>query len=473
MATKLYLAPVASALEPAAWHSSWNKEGQATAYSLGIIGGTSQTPTITGNGSAGHYVGLCQFVSQPLMAQTISGTIKGQVSIRETATSDDYVAAVAVRIIQSDGTQRGVALAPTSPSGLSNELATTLTNRSLRDSGGGATISLSSVTASEGDRIVVEIGYRQDSAATAQGQMAVAGATATVEMPENDTDTATKYTWVQFSQDLVFADPYYYASASVPADGAAATNATATLTITPPLNVQKGSLVFVQCQSRNSTTWTIGVDGGQTWTSETAFDRASSDNYCRVFWCTFNGTWGANPRFDTTSSTCTSAVMHVFSPKTNSDKWFQDVAAAQTDHAAAATITRTGVTTVEPDAVAIASWATADDNTWGSLSGAGWAVLGASNQYRNTSGSDQSMAFAYQVEASPAATGDVSNTEATNGNDACASWIMAFKDVTPLPLRLKPDPKAAIRVSAPGGPVGFLTPSAASSDLLMQKYRPT
>lgn len=441
MATRLYLSCIQSPLDPSYSASSegWTND-RGTVVNKGSLGSPSafNTGSFSTFGAspltAGDFTKFAQFVSPPLQAQRISGSINGQLMCSQGNTTGETTLAISISIIDSAGALVAVLLSVTGPS-ITFELASTNTNRSFRDSSDSNILSLTAANCRDGDRILLRVGTRSISSATT-GTIDFSPSTTMTsgDCPVDDTST-TGLAWLSFDMDIVFQQPFYSRSASVPVDGSSATNATATLTITPPISMRPGDLVLVLCQSRNSTTWSIGVTGGQTWNSETAFDRAASDNFCRAFWCIFNGTWSANPRFDTTSSTCTTAVMHVFKGKTIDGFWYQDVSQTDTDHAAAATITRTGVTTIVPSAVAAAAWFTSDDNVWGTLSGTGWSVMGPT-QFRNTSGSDQSASFASIVKDTPGATGDVSNTEITLGNDACVSWIMAFRNVIPLNLNI-------------------------------------
>lgn len=221
--------------------------------------------------------------------------------------------------------------------------------------------------------------------------------------------------------------PTFFGQTSVPLDGAATTNATTTITLTPPASMLAGDLVVVYLQQRGTATFTVGVTGGQTWTSvgrnigttNVAFDS---------FWATFNGTWAANPRFDFSAGTCTSAVMIVFRPNDSANVWATEQIAT-TNAAAAATITVTGVTPANAPNVTVASWMTADDNTWGTLTGTNWTKTGLSAQYRNTSGTDQSSTYAYQLQNTAAATNNVAQTQLTLGNDATAWRRITFYEV--------------------------------------------
>jgi hypothetical protein len=224
--------------------------------------------------------------------------------------------------------------------------------------------------------------------------------------------------------------------------------------------MQLGDLVVVYCQSRGTTdTWSIGVTGGQSWTSETHY-YATSAVSCRTFWCTFDGTWDADPRFDCSATNGTSAIMHVFRPDSTSKTWAVDVAQDADQIASPSspfTVTRIGLTTGHTDTVTIASWHTADDNTWGSLSGSGWTLTGSA-QYRNTHSSDSSATFAHHLNASSGATvPDVSKNQATLGGDAAAVTIMSWyasggAAADPFVAQVTgPAPRAAIR------PAGLLT----------------
>ena len=221
------------------------------------------------------------------------------------------------------------------------------------------------------------------------------------------------------------ATPIYFSSASIPAvDGG--TSASGTVTITPPASMNAGDLVIVICESRASATWSIGVTGGQTWTSETAFS-GTAGPYLRIFWCQYNGTWSASPRFDSTSATSTTAVMHVFRSGVPANTWAIDVAQATATFTGTASPVRTGLTTVHADALTLAVWASLDDNTWSSLSGTGWGVTGLA-QYRNASGTGQVVAFAHHLDAAASAT--VPNVTYTqSGTDAGASAIIAWYSV--------------------------------------------
>jgi len=194
--------------------------------------------------------------------------------------------------------------------------------------------------------------------------------------------------------------------------------------------MQAGDLVFITACTSGATQPAISETGGQTWTALT--QQVQTRNRAKSFWCIFNGTWDADPSVTLTSSANNTVRMLVFRPNggTNST-WEVDVAESSGLYSSPSnpyTVTITGITTQTDGALVIAGWTSADDNTWGSLTG-GWTVISPA-QVRNTSGSfDQSVTHAWMVKVSAGGTGDVSQNQATLGGDAGTYIIMAFKEV--------------------------------------------
>lgn len=216
----------------------------------------------------------------------------------------------------------------------------------------------------------------------------------------------------------------YVNSASNPADNG--TLGAATVAVTPP-TMQAGDLVLMFAYVRNTTaTMNISATGGQVWNAETALSNTNIG--ARLFWCRYNGTWAANPSVAFSNSTSTTVVMHVFRPTKPSLRWATEAVRTELDFAAPAnpfTVTITGRTTRVPNSVTIAAWFTADDNSWGTLAGTGWTVLGTA-QYRNTNGTDVSGSFAYNLKTVAGATNNVSKNQTANGGDLGTTMIITF-----------------------------------------------
>lgn len=439
MTTRLYFERgLTPDLSPSSWSAGWNKTsgGVTSCLTRAKRASTLNADTVAGNGSSGHFVATGRYVSGPLKAQTISGNISGRIAGLETNDTDDYTLAVAIKVIKADGTDRGALLAATASDDTSAqppEFITALTkNRKIRDVSENTSVALSSLAVSDGDRLVVELGYRQGSTSTANGTI-VTGTSAGTDHGDDETaGGATADPWIEFDTDITMRDmPTYLGSSSNPADSSGAVQTANPVSVVPPSDMQAGDLVVLIGQERaTASTLAISQAGGQTWNSLTAIGTTSVT--ARVFWCIYNGTWSANPSVSFTGTTCNSAVMHVFrgSGSDSNYAWGIDVAQVELDIAAAATQTIIGQTSLTVAALTVAGWFTADDNTWGSISGTGWVVSGDA-QYRNTSGTDQSCTFAHKIQAAAGATGNVAKTQLTLGNDAATTFIVTFKQNEP------------------------------------------
>lgn len=436
MATRLYLVGAhgySSPVEPSSWSSGWDATNTGfpqvalPSGHLGLDGSAGLSNS--GTGTSGDFVSIARHVSPPLAAQTISGTVSGVLLCFQSNVSDSYTLAIAIKVITPTGADRGVLLAVSASDDTSStppEMATSPMQRQFRDSAESTSITLSSLAVSDGDRIVIETGFRQASTSINGGTLYHRGDSASSDCPANDTGTTTLNTWVEFSDDIGFNSVYPLAVSATPNDSSSATGTSDPTVVTPPTEVMKaGDLVLMIGQQRAaSATLSVSEAGGQSWTSEAAI--STTNQTARLFWCVFDGTWDANPSVDFSATTCNSVTMHVIRPASPADTWAVNQALVELDIASAATHTITGQTTTGSDTtITLAGWFSADDNTWGSLSGTGWETVGAA-QYRNVSGSDQSATFAVKRQTAAGATGNVAKTQLTNGNDASTTFIITF-----------------------------------------------
>ena len=219
----------------------------------------------------------------------------------------------------------------------------------------------------------------------------------------------------------------FFGVSSVPTDNGS-NNTTAT-TITPPSSMSLGDLVVVHCTQRGTATWSVGVTGGQTWNSLGANNATTNVNE-ETFWARYNGTWGANPRFDSTAGTNTTVVMVVFRPTDNTYFWGANNI-ADNNVSGTTTVGISGVTTINPSTITLAIWSSTDDNTWGTLNGSGWSKTGLDAQYRNLSGQDSSSTFAYYIATSIVSVPSVTQTQLTLGADATATRRITFYEYIP------------------------------------------
>jgi hypothetical protein len=205
VATRFYFpADEAAAVSPGFENVSWDVSGEAVRRRLSHVKGSSSVAV--GTRIDGNFPSIAvldrQYVSDPLAAQTISGTAKCFLQARE-STEDDEVLDVylAAYVVSNDGgTVRGTLLALGSH-GSSTELVAAPSSPRAKEVVSPLT-ALSSVEAQAGDRLVVEIGYWGSGADAFAGE-ANWGENA-ADCPENETETASRAGWFELSADLVF-----------------------------------------------------------------------------------------------------------------------------------------------------------------------------------------------------------------------------------------------------------------------------
>lgn len=234
--------------------------------------------------------------------------------------------------------------------------------------------------------------------------------------------------------------PTFFGSGTNPTDNA--TSAASPLAVTPPASMVTGDLVVFYAQTRTtSSTIDISVTGGQTWTPATA--GGTTDQTTRIFWCRYNGTWSADPSVSFTSTLLnTQAGLLVFRPTVGTRLWAVDQAAVNTPYLTPTgppyIITINAVTNAQPNNVSVAVYSSIEDNTWGTLTGAGWTVALSPAYRRNPSGSDQSWAPVYRLSASAGSTGNTTAQQTAVGPDPGSTVIISFYEY-----------------AAPGGNTGF------------------
>jgi len=138
-----------------------------------------------------------QFISPPLLAQTIAGTVKGQFRVAEYAAADDCCRAVVIKVVSNDGsTLRGVLLAHFPASLVAEWAVGTYTNRSIPP-----LTTLTNVTCQAGDRLVIELGGRFFAGSYRNAAYRIGDASAN-DLPEDETTTSDYNPWMEFSQDI-------------------------------------------------------------------------------------------------------------------------------------------------------------------------------------------------------------------------------------------------------------------------------
>ena len=442
--TRMFFSQVAAAVTPSSWSAGWDSTAGAFSVSMGEPfsgngGGNVFTVATNGTGVSGQKRAMIRSVSPPLAAGVISGNIIGVIGAYETNLADNYSVAIAIKVIKSDGSDRGIMLSVNTDASNIECIAGSSNGGQSRQF---VSTAISTITVSDDDRIVCEVGLYQQSTAVASGGITIVDADRTsssgymTDMVWDGAQTANiGIPWLEFDCGIRFKQPYFVPTlAEVPNSGDSSSQSNATTTLTFAILVtlgahRKGDLITVLLESKASATWSNTTDGGQTWTAETAFSGSSSTApFCRAFWCTFNGTWSASPVFTSTSGTGTSGVMVAHRGPTINTVWAQDVAQAAGTFTAGSTPftkTITGITTVHNNAVCVAAWFSNDDNTWSLTTSGSWGGM-YWPQFRNVASTDMSMTLAHLTMPTAGATGDVSKNQATLGGDAGCTFIMAW-----------------------------------------------
>lgn len=202
MATRFYLPSGGSAPITPSPSSEWESTGSVESFptSTSKQGSALTSKTVSlGPATTPYDVARLRYVSPPLTAQTITGTVKGQMRNSESWADNDTCTALVIKVVSGDGgTLRGTLLSYF-PSSLTSEWSTSLTNRYCPPSG----TALSSLEIQNGDRLVIEIGCRRFS--TAYGtQTWRCGDAASSDLPEDETSTSDYNPWIEFTHNFGF-----------------------------------------------------------------------------------------------------------------------------------------------------------------------------------------------------------------------------------------------------------------------------
>lgn len=207
MATRIYLPSTGSApVTPSTWNfgaqiNPVTLAGVRTKITSAMTSKTEATGTTNPTARA-----MMRHVIGPLVGQTINGTVKGQMRGQESNAGANATLALAIKIIKPDGTDRAVLLAQTASDSATagHELATALTNMSFQDAAESASISLASQTATAGDYLVIEIGFRS-ATGTSRNITLSYGDDSGTDLPEDTSTTAANNPWIEFSTNIGFA----------------------------------------------------------------------------------------------------------------------------------------------------------------------------------------------------------------------------------------------------------------------------
>lgn len=143
-----------------------------------------------------------QYITDPVSAQTITGTVKGQARVCAVAVAVSAMSQMLIRVVSNNGSTYRGTLIDFNNAPVSAVAAAAYTNRHFPHLPTTQTsITVSAVAALAGDRIVIEIGSRMK----VGGESGVGinfGDNSVTDLGENLTDTAANNPWIEFSADL-------------------------------------------------------------------------------------------------------------------------------------------------------------------------------------------------------------------------------------------------------------------------------
>lgn len=194
--TRLYFSSSTNADVAVPINGIWNAESVEIPKVLNKIKLGSSPIIFATAFSPGQTAAHIRFVSPPLSAQTLAGTVKCQVSTYELSHDDNITSRLEIYIIGADGTIRGTLLS-INQYGPATEYSITPQNKTFADGD-----SVTSVDVLEGDRIVAVLGHINSSAAVVRASLQILDLGGFADLGENETDADVRNPWIEFSQDI-------------------------------------------------------------------------------------------------------------------------------------------------------------------------------------------------------------------------------------------------------------------------------
>ena len=203
MATRLYL-PSSGAVDIAPAFASFTETDLMDRLEMSVhkraSAMTNKTTAQTATG-AGSAQGIRQYISPPLVTQTIAGNFECTIRGLESAVNDNIDALrVFVRKWQGQTQSIGVT-ALLIANGTVAEFSTSLRGKRV------ASTALTSVAFVDGDRLIFDVGYTNTTAGTSITGTLNFGDNSASDLTADELDTGADNPWIEFSQDLIWLLP--------------------------------------------------------------------------------------------------------------------------------------------------------------------------------------------------------------------------------------------------------------------------
>lgn len=215
--TRFYFPSTGAAAVSPAYGAGWVQDPAVDRRAL-VTTRISSAFAQVGTGDTGDTLGatntiLRQYVSAPLAAQTVTGTLKGQFRGKRAGSSDTISATLAIRVakVGVDGTTVTEIVAITGSTNTAAAppifvtIATALTNRRLEVGDvDDFTIDVPSTGISAGERLIIEIGVVNNQYTSTRFAAVEFGDNSGSDLAEDETSTTQNNPWVEFTHTFTF-----------------------------------------------------------------------------------------------------------------------------------------------------------------------------------------------------------------------------------------------------------------------------
>lgn len=205
MVTRLYFSNAQnSAVNPS--FEAWGENSEAVRRKLLTAKESGEVQTL--GSRIGWTVGQTQldrqYVSPPMDSgiSFLAGTVKLQLACREFATGDNSVPRMALKIVNRAGDTTQQVLLSIANYGTTTEF---INNATLRNAiYANSDVFVGAYTTVDGDRLVLEIGFTDNSGASPEAQARYGANSGTADHGENDTETTSLVPWIEVSPTITF-----------------------------------------------------------------------------------------------------------------------------------------------------------------------------------------------------------------------------------------------------------------------------
>lgn len=445
-----------------AFDAGWEATGTAVRRMLALSSNSvyNTSPTFVTTSVANDDVLALQMESTPLQAQTISGTIKGQIRVREENAGADARAQVKVYVVDAAGTTVRGTLLDYDTAVLSSEFVVDLATPTNRKFPRGGAVALSSLAIQDGDKIIIEIGFRNHGTTVTNVRFNFSGA-ATADLAEDETSTGAAYAWFEFSQDLLFQSASNVAW-GVPKLGTAVEVASGNITLIEPVGIAEGDLEIACIAYRSNAAFTVPTDWTQVEVQNTGDTDASSGIASGLMMYCIRGASAPTLTFNRTLGDV--AQGNIISYTGGGVK---DVSSSNTLGAVSNTATTGALVTTVPNELLVVMASPGDSSTSSAFTAAtdpataSGTVDTTTNPTRGVwlqrfnrdtfTGADSTLGIADAVKEVPGSTGTIQSTNAVTSRGVMIA--AAFK--------LNTSPSVALNTPTDVGTVTSLTPNLA------------